>query len=56
MYEIIYDFCSEYSDEHNLYETFVGSFDELQDYLKTMKRNGCYNISVSDNLAWGCCG
>lgn len=52
-YEITYDYSGEYSDEYNIRETFVGSWTELQDYIKNMRRNGCYNIyaaCVSDDL------
>lgn len=47
-YKIIYDYCSEdgYTDEHNLSEYFNGTWTELQDYIKQMKRNGCYNIDA----------
>lgn len=44
MYEIVYD----YEDEHNLVEIFEGSWHELQDYIKQMRRDGCYNIVATD--------
>ena len=47
MYELIYDYCDDYSDEHNIYEVFEGSWTELQDYIKQMKANGCYAISAT---------
>ena len=47
MYELIYDYCDDYSDEHNIYEVFDGSWTELQDYIKQMKANGCYAISAT---------
>ena len=48
-YEIIYDYCNEDGyEEHNCCEHFEGSWDELQDYLKQLKENGCYNISATD--------
>ena len=42
-YEITYD----YEDEHNITETFEGSWLELQDYLKRMREIGCYNIDAN---------
>ena len=50
-YEIIYDYDNGvlgegYFEEKNLREEFTGSWDELQDYIKSMKQNGCYNIDV----------
>lgn len=51
VYEIIYDYCSEYdgcySEDYNIVETFEGSWTELQDYIKRMRANGCYNISAT---------
>lgn len=54
-YEITYDYCrtEEYDgeyfsvDERNIRETFMGSWDALQEHLKDMKESGCYNISAS---------
>jgi len=43
MYEIMYD----YEDEHNILETFVGSWTELKDYIKKMRASGCYNIDAA---------
>lgn len=43
MYEIIYD----YEDEHNIIETFEGSWMELQDHLRHMRETGCYNIDAN---------
>ena len=44
LYEITYDYSDEYSDEYNIRETFVGTWIELNGYIKNMWRNGCYNI------------
>lgn len=46
-YEIIYDFSDDYTDERNISERFEGSWSELQEYIKQMKQNGCYNISAT---------
>lgn len=46
-YEIIYDYSDEWSDSINLVEYFEGSFSELQEYLKQMRKNDCYNITWS---------
>ena len=46
-YEIIYDWCGEYSEERNLTEVFEGTWTELKKYLKEMRENGCYNISAN---------
>lgn len=46
-YEIIYDYDNEFYTEYNCVETFEGDWDKLQEYIKTMKSNGCYNISAT---------
>lgn len=46
-YEIVYDYCNDYSDEHNIREIFEGTWSELQDYIKEMKSNGCYSIEAT---------
>ena len=49
MYEIIYDYTDEGGYEsRNIVETFEGTYVEMQKYLRQMKRQGCYNISVTD--------
>lgn len=52
-YYIIYDYDNgvlgygdDYVEEKNLHEEFVGSWSELQDHIKSMKQDGCYNIDV----------
>lgn len=47
MYEIIYDYDDGWSESRNNVEIFEGSWDELQDHIKKMRRNGCYNISAT---------
>lgn len=48
MYEIIYDYTDESGYEfRNIMETFEGTWTELQDYIKQMKENGCYNIDAN---------
>ena len=48
VYEIRYDYCNEdgYCEE-DITEEFEGNWDELKDYIKQMKRNGCYNIDAT---------
>lgn len=47
-YEIIYDWCSiDGDEERNIVEEFEGSYTELQDHIKSMRANGCYNISAT---------
>ncbi len=46
-YEIIYDFCDEFSDEHGIVESFTGDWHELQEEIKQMRANGCYNITAT---------
>lgn len=46
-YEIIYDYDNEFGTERNCIETFDGDWYELQEYIKAMKDNGCYNISAT---------
>jgi len=53
MYEIVYDYDDGWSESRNNVETFEGSWSELQDHIKKMRRNGCYNIyatSVKEGL------
>ena len=52
MFEIIYDYDDGWTETRNISETFTGTWDELQDYLKSMRRRGCYNISAAslDNI------
>ena len=48
MYEIMYDYCSDYTDEKNIIEVFEGTWSELQSYIKQMKKQGCYNITATE--------
>lgn len=49
VYEIIYDYTSEEGyEENNNVEQFEGTWTDLQDYIKQMRRNGCYNISANE--------
>lgn len=50
MYEITYSWdsgnyagCMTYLEA----ETFIGTWSELQAYIKQMKRNGCYHIEAT---------
>lgn len=46
-YEIIYDYSDEYGYEYcNNKETFCGDWFELQNVIKQMRKNGCYNITA----------
>ena len=49
MYEIIYDYTDEggYESRNNV-ETFEGTWTELQAYIKSMRKNGCYNITATE--------
>ena len=42
-YIIIYD----YEDCINCQESFEGSWQELQEEIKSMKKEGCYNIDAT---------
>lgn len=47
-YELFYDYCNEDGyEERNINETFEGSWGELQDHIKQMKKQGCYNITAT---------
>lgn len=47
-YEIVYDYTSEEdSVAENCVEIFEGNWLELQDYIKKMKEQGCYNIDAN---------
>lgn len=46
-YEIIYDYSDEWSETCNIVDYFDSSFNELQEYLKQLRKNGCYNITWS---------
>ena len=47
MYEIIYDYDDGWTEHRNVIEEFTGSWTELQAYIKTMRKHGCYNITAS---------
>lgn len=44
MYEIMYDVDD---DTRNVTETFEGSYDEMRQYLRDLRADGCYNITAS---------
>lgn len=47
-YEIRYDYCSDEGyEEKDIIEEFEGEYQDLQDYLKEMREQGCYHIQVS---------
>jgi len=46
-YTIVYDFCGDFSDEYGIVETFTGTWDELQDYIKQLRKSGAYNIEAN---------
>lgn len=49
-YEIIYDYDDECgTTTTNITEEFIGDWLTLQDYIKTMMSQGCYNIVVKCN-------
>lgn len=47
-YEIVYDYSNDYEDTYNIKETFFGTWEDLQSYIKRMKETGCYNISAAE--------
>ena len=49
VYEITYDYCSEEGyEETNITERFeCETYQQLKDYIKQMRKNGCYNINAS---------
>ena len=48
MYELVYDYCSPEGDtEENIVEVFNGTWSELQDTIKSMRKLGYYNISAT---------
>jgi hypothetical protein len=47
-YVIYYDYTDDYGYECcNCQETFYGDWFELQDCIKAMRKNGCYNINAT---------
>ena len=47
-YEIIFDVSDGFNyEELNIRELFIGSWLDLQDYLKQMRLDGCYNITAN---------
>lgn len=49
VYEILYDYDDESGEIYrNNSETFEGTWSDLQDYIKQMRRNGCYNIDANE--------
>lgn len=58
LYNIFYDYEDEYGYTYrDNMEEFEGDWHELQEYIKSMRRNGCYNIDavwVRDNVRESC--
>ena len=48
LYSIVYDYDNEYETERNCREEFEGTWSELQDYIKQMREQGCYNIDANE--------
>lgn len=49
VYEILYDYDDESGETYkNNSETFEGTWSDLQDYIKQMRQNGCYNIDANE--------
>ena len=47
--EVMYDYCGEDgNEERNIREEFEGSWTELQEHIKQMRKNGCYNITAAE--------
>ena len=47
VYRIVYDYTDEEGYEsRDIKEEFEGTWSELQDYIKQMRRNGCYHIDA----------
>lgn len=47
VYEITYDYDDEWSGGGTSSETFEGSWQDLQDYIKQLRASGCYNIDAA---------
>ena len=45
-YVIFYDYDNGYDTERNIREEFTGTWSALQDYIKKMREQGCYNIDA----------
>ena len=46
-YNVFYDFCDECgNEEHDIKFVFEGTWSDLQDHIKLMKKAGCYNIDA----------
>ncbi len=49
-YEIVYDFTESDGYEcRNIREDYTGTWMQLQEYIKVLRKNGCYNISVGES-------
>lgn len=49
-YELVYDYCSTDGDweEKNIHEEVeMADWYELKEYIKQMRKNGCYNIDAA---------
>ncbi len=46
-YEIIYDYDDGVLEQKNIHETLTGSWTELQDHIREIRADGCYNISAN---------
>ena len=48
MYEIVYDYTDLSGFEiKNIHEYFSGTWTELQAYIRTLRKQGCYHISAA---------
>lgn len=48
--ELIYEWQGPLGAPVELRETFEGTYEELQKYVRYMKGNGCFNIRMIDRM------
>ena len=47
LYEIIYDYSDDDYEACNCTDHFEGTWSELQEVIKRMRKNGCYHIDAN---------
>ncbi len=47
VYEIIYDYADEDGEYYGCHETFEGTWDDLQEYIRELRNESCYHIDAN---------
>lgn len=46
-YEVIYDYDNGYDEEKDILEEFEGTYLDLQNFIKYLKKSGAYHINAT---------